>query len=203
MHINQQKLLDLAKSVPLKNLTLRQIGEQVGILNPQNVKFHLQKLIDKGFLTADLQLTSGMTASLISIPIYGSANCGPATFIAQENIQGYLKISPNIISSNKNLFSLKAVGNSMNDAKIEGRFPIRDGDYVIVDSSKRPDNNEYAVIIHEGLTNIKKIRINNEAETVSLISESTEIFPPIVLTSNDFANGLVNIVGKVVKVIPS
>ncbi|NTU46335.1 hypothetical protein HGA88_01795 [Candidatus Roizmanbacteria bacterium] len=204
MHINQQKLLNLAKSVSLKNMTLRQIGDQVGILNPQNVKFHLQKLVDRGFLTSDYQLSSSVPTNLVAVPIYGSANCGPATFIAQDNIQGYLKVSPSIVSSGRNLFSLKAVGNSMNEAKVEGKYQIREGDYIIADSSKRPNNSEYGVIVNEGLVNIKKIKINENTDpkTVALISESTENFPPIILTVEDFENGLVDIVGKVVKVIP-
>lgn len=201
MHINQQKILDLAKSTPIANWTLRQIGEKVDITNPQTVKFHLQKLIDKGFLSTDYKPITSVESSLVAIPIYGSANCGPASFIAEDNIQGYIKVSPGIVNSIQNPMALKAIGNSMNMAKINGQFSIQDGDYVIIDRSRIPNNNDYAVVVYEGLANIKRMRINNEEGTVALVSESTEEYPPILLTITDFDNGLVNIAGTVERVV--
>lgn len=49
-HPIQVKLLELAGKEDLNKLTLREIGERVGLLHPQSVKHHLQQLEKKGLL---------------------------------------------------------------------------------------------------------------------------------------------------------
>ena len=51
MHPTQQKILQLAEKQDISNLTLRAMGELVGIKNsPQIIKHHLQQLKIKGLL---------------------------------------------------------------------------------------------------------------------------------------------------------
>jgi repressor LexA len=135
----------------------------------------------------------------MSIPILGAANCGPATIFAQDNIQGYLKISNKIIKPTAGLFALKAQGSSMNKATIDG-LNIEEGDYVIVDSERRtPRNRDYVICVTGGLANIKRFIKDEQNQQIILMSESTEDFPPIVLHPDDVEFLVSGIVIKVVK----
>lgn len=204
MHIIQEKLLKLITEKNIGNLKLREIGELVDTPHPQLIKHHLNQLEQKGFIAINRikkiinRVDQGVGSSFKSIPILGSADCGPASFYADQNIEGYLKVSNNVIKSEKKLFAIKAVGLSMNKADINGRS-IDDGDYVIVDGEDREiSNKDYVVSIIDEVCNIKKIYIDKGSNQVSLISESTKEFPPIVINLNE-SNYFVN--GKVIQVI--
>src|SRR6185369_6553909 len=114
----QEKLLRLSKTVSLAKLTLREMAKRIDLPNesPQKIKHHLLQLQKKGFLSIDrgkgiMNRTSlepdwakGLlkTASrLFSIPIIGTANCGPATLFAEQNYQGFLRISSKLIGRSK------------------------------------------------------------------------------------------------------
>src|SRR5687768_9815285 len=155
MHPIQQKLLVLAKTMNLAEITLRDMAKRIRLPeeSPQKIKHHLQQLQRKGLLTIDRHagtmkraankptMTKGVLASdsaLFSVPIVGSANCGPATIFAEENFEGILRVSSKLVgrATPRGLYALKADGASMNRAVIGGRT-IDDGDYVIVDSNQR------------------------------------------------------------------
>lgn len=44
---------------------------------------------------------NGSNSNIISIPIIGAANCGDARIYADNNIDGYLKVSKKILKKNK------------------------------------------------------------------------------------------------------
>lgn len=205
MHIIQEKLLKIVDEKNIGNLTLRQIGELIGESLPQKIKHHLSQLERKGFILIDKKnkkisrignktKTSGL---FISIPIVGSANCGPATIYTDQNIEGYLKISKRFVSNKKNLFAIKAEGNSMNKANIAGKN-IKPGDYVIVDSENvSPHDGDYVVSIIDSMANIKKYRLDRKNSRIALLPESTQEYAPIFIHEND--NFMIN--GKVIDVI--
>src|SRR3989344_6324489 len=64
----------------------------------------------------------------INVPVVGSANCGPATILANENIEGYLKVSRDQLKDKDGVFALRASGNSLNKANIHGKN-IENGDF--------------------------------------------------------------------------
>jgi SOS-response transcriptional repressor LexA len=211
MHESQQRILDLAANNNLATMSLRDIGEKTGIgTNPQLVRHHLHQLVKNGFLTIDKasrQMTLASTqknnrANLIAIPIMGQANCGPATSYANDQIEGYIQVSPSLIKKSvKKPYALKAVGESMTDAKIPTfgaqLAGIDDGDYVIVDGEARiATNNEYVVAVIDGLANIKKLK--QDEYGVRLVSESRQPYPPITIDPNEQEN-FVN--GKVLAVV--
>lgn len=197
LHINQSRILELAKKVNLSNLTLQQIAIRSGIGKASNqlISFHIEKLKKKGFLNPDGRVAE-KNSGLIAIPYYGMANAGPATFLAEDNIQGYIKVSKSLfVGQRTNIFSIKTSGNSMNKEKIDGRV-INDGDYLIAEKIYFPKNGDVVVTVAEGLVNIKKYKkIDNN--TIALISNSTEDYPPIFLTPEDNPY----IVGKIIKVL--
>ncbi|MFA5831375.1 MAG: S24 family peptidase [Candidatus Paceibacterota bacterium] len=213
MHPIQQKILALSKSQNLAGLSLRKIGELIGEPNsPQKIKHHIDKLKEKGLLNVSddgkkLQpekIGLDKNTNLISLPILGSANCGDARTYADGDIEGYLKISLKILGEKfknrlNNLFVLRASGNSMNRANVNGKT-IDDGDFVIAEkTSAPPQNGEYIVSIIEGLANIKKFLFDAKNKHIILASESSMNFPPLYIHELDYADYFVG--GKVVDVI--
>ncbi|GBR75713.1 SOS-response transcriptional repressors LexA [Candidatus Termititenax persephonae] len=210
MDPKQKKLLDLADGVDLGKLTLREISTRIGLIpeKPQLIKHHIEQLIKNGFLERDL-LSSTIRKKkqrnndFIVLPVLGSANCGIATLFAEENITGYVQVSPSTLpNAKKGLFIVKAKGDSMNRARVGAeRLSIEDGDYVIVDSTKyAPKNKEYILSVINGLANIKKYIDDREKHCqIVLESESTKNYPPIFIHQGD--SDIYKVCGIIVKVI--
>src|SRR5258708_1055236 len=118
MHPIQEKILKLVDSKNLGQMTLREIGDLVGERSPQKIKHHLSMLERRGLVKINkykgviekAHSGAAKNSSLVSVPIVGAANCGPATIFAEENIQGYLKISSALLTKKKDVFALKANG---------------------------------------------------------------------------------------------
>ncbi len=205
----QKRILNLfsnTDSIPLK---LRAIGREIGVGHPQTVVYHLEQLEKQGFISIDKKnkkinrvplKSSGSDVSMfVTIPVRGAANCGRACAFASDHIEGFLKISRGILGKivPKNTFALRAEGNSMNEADIDGRS-IENGDFVLVDSTaKDPNDRDYVVSIIDDCANIKKFR--HENHQVMLYSESSQDFPPIFIHEDDKDSYW--IAGKVVKVL--
>jgi len=205
MHPIQEKLLRAISEKNIGQMTLREIGKLVGQELPQKIKHHLSQLETKGLITVDkkkgkisrVSNQSRQTDFLISIPIVGSADCGPATFYADQNIEGYLKISKRLVSGKRKLYALKAKGNSMDKSNINGKY-IEPGDFVIIDSEKiSPVDGDYIVSIIDGMANIKKYLVDKKNDRIALISESSQPQMPIFIHEDDDFR----INGKVIDVI--
>ena len=205
-HPIQQQLLELSKRLPLEKMGLRQIGKLIGVDHPQQVKYHLGKI----GLIREKDQTPGRKKSLappvdpkvVSLPIYGLANCGEATFFADNQIQGLLPVSKRLLPKGadfESLFAVKAVGSSMDLANIDGKN-IEDGDYVIIDGKdKIAKSGDYVLSIIGGLANIKKYTEDNQNNQVVLQSESKKYYPPIHIHQEDLDGYLIN--GKVIEVM--
>lgn len=207
IHPIQQQLLELSQRYDLKNMGLRQIGKLIGVEHPQKVKFHLQKIgiLEDGKKTKPLikkPVFKDRLNKIISVPILGAANCGSATMVAENRIEGILPVSKRLLPSNINeseIFAIRAVGSSMNKSNINGKS-IDDGDYAIIDSGdKEAKNGDYVLSIIGGLANIKKFTEDKKNEQIVLQSESDKFFPPIHIHTEDLDEYLVN--GKVIEVI--
>ncbi|MFZ2969689.1 MAG: hypothetical protein WA063_00925 [Minisyncoccia bacterium] len=106
MHYIQQKILGLADNLNLKRDGPRQIGRLLGEPHPFKISYHLKKLEENGFIRIDkktgvIKRTKGeepSKGSFLTIPVLGSANCGEANIFAEENLEGYIKVSKKIIS---------------------------------------------------------------------------------------------------------
>ncbi len=205
MHQIQQKILNFADKINLKRDGLRQIGRLVGEPHPFKISYHLKKLVEKGFIKIDkktgvIKRTKNeepQKGLFLAIPVLGSANCGDASIFAEENLEGYIKVSKNIIKDSDGLLAIKATGNSMNKANIDGQS-IENGDYVIVDSKKQPQPNDYVLAIIDNCANIKKLFSDSKNKIISLISQSTENHPTIFIHETDkfLINGVVKYVIK-------
>ena len=211
LHEIQQKLLALAASKNLGNLSLRDIGALIGEQSPQKVKHHLQQLERRGLVKINkikgvVEKTqpgwaTGLleSARLLQIPIVGGTNAGPATLVAESNIEGYLKVSSTLLRRRtaETFFALRVDGSSMNKAVVEGKR-IEDGDYVIVDASYRtPKDGDIILSVIDGYANVKRFYRDPENDQIVLVSESTKKIPPISISMRD----TYRVEGKVVQVI--
>src|SRR3989338_3962391 len=213
----QKKILDFVKKYTSKHEfapSLKEIGKHIGAHSPATVHQHLAALVEKGFLereknqkrsmtiqpTESIESPYGNTVGLdsISLPIVGSANCGPADIFAEENIEGYLKISKSLLNRRDGLFVIRASGDSMNNADFFGKT-IDDGDFIIIDSLARDaQHGDYVLSIIDGCANLKKFIIDrNDQKMLVSESKSQKHYKPIFLhDSDDF---MIN--GKIISVI--
>lgn len=202
MHPIQERLLGLTAQQNLGRMSYREIGKLIGEFHPQKVKYHLEQLEKRGLIRSNVDGTAinktSTDKSIFSIPILGSADCGPATIFADENIEGYLRVSTKLVRPKEGLYALKALGSSMNLADIKGKS-IEDGDYAIVDSKiNAPQNNDYVVSVIGGVCNIKKFLMDKIHKQIVLISESSQNYPPIYIHPEETE---FFVCGKVVDVI--
>src|SRR4051812_48212962 len=116
MHKIQQQILELSSHKNLGELSLRDIGKAIGENNaPQKIKHHLLQLEKNGLIRINrldkeiARTKPGIVprSKLVSLPIYGSADCGVATIYAENNIQGYLTISGKLLTRKKDVFAIK------------------------------------------------------------------------------------------------
>lgn len=216
MHTIQQKLLELSKKENLAKFSLREMAKGIGMPkeSPQKIKHHILQLQKKGFITMDkvkgtMERTIGepgwargllkKTSRLFSIPIIGTANCGSATIFAEQNFQGFLRVSSKLIGRQKpvGLFAIKTDGSSMNRAEIGGK-KIEDGDFVIVDSEDTSaENGNIVLAIIDNKATIKRFVDDRKNGQVVLKSDSSFDYEPIHLHPED--EFLIN--GKIVGII--
>lgn len=204
MHPLQVKILQLFGDGRRIELKLREIARQIGERHPQKIKYHLQQLEKHGLVSIDednqeVIRTANVTggSAFANLPIMGAANCGTATALADNQVEGFLKVSKGLLPSldTGSLFALRARGDSMNAADIGGKN-IEDGDYVIVQKTAEPPRNQEVVVsIIDGCANIK--RFFRQEEMIALLPQSKKDYPPIFIREDD----PYVVVGKVVKVI--
>jgi len=200
MHEKQQLLLKLIKEDKnFGSYSLRTIAEKMNEVNkPQIAKYHLQKLAEAGMINLNLKegvikpVEKGYIKSTIntffSLPIVGTANCGPATIFADQNVQQYLKVSSSMLPfTKKSLYGLVADGNSMNQAKIgKDKQNIESGDFVLVDSSVTDyKDKDIVVAIIDGMATIKQYEKDEKNKRITLRALSSENHLPIFIREGD------------------
>lgn len=209
----QKEVLDYVRSFMEKkgiSPSLEEIREHFKFVSISTSHYHLAKLKKEGYLEResrarsirlqpfDFNMSLGgniMSIEFISIPLLGSANCGPAELLAEENVEAYIRVDKKSLPRKSGIFALRASGNSMNRAKIHGKN-IETGDIVLIDSEDRvAQNGDYVLSIIDGKANLKRFKV--EKGQVMLVSESTEDFKPILIMPGD--DWLIN--GKIISVI--
>lgn len=200
-----EKIQHLSRMVDISKLGYRELGRRIAepgaeAIHPQIVKNAVQKLRDEGLISMPATTVSANTR-LISIPILGIANAGPATHLAGSIERGNLKVSASLLPSSnyQDFYALEVDGESMNRAVVRGSV-IENGAYVIVDGSKKtPREGDVVTVVYEGLANIKKVHFDFENELIILRSESNQDFQPIVINPNDNWEGLIG--GTIIHVV--
>ena len=126
--------------------SVREICLAVNLKSTSTVQYHLNKLIDLGYINKannkSRSIRSKVTKDKKVIPILGEISAGQP-LLAEENFIGEVTY----IKENKNnsLFALKVNGDSMVDA---GLF---DNDLVIIDKDTQPQNGDIGAFLINGI----------------------------------------------------
>ncbi len=195
MHIIQEKLIQLSQENDIPSMKLADLSRLLGVSSLQQVKHHRDQLVKKGLLSAPSQSKDTKvlkdyfkSSDLISIPVLGAANAGPASIFADGKVKGYLHVSSRLLPTNYasgQLFALKVVGNSMNQSQIKGQSADND-DYIVADARTfEPKTGDYVISLIDGMANIKKFVDDSINGQVALVSESTQDYPPIIIHEDD------------------
>lgn len=211
----QKQVLDFVRSYMKKNEiapSLEEVRKEMNFVSVSTAHYHVTKLEEDGYISREgnkaraiaLQPFDfvGMSVSgnvmgieYISIPLVGSANCGPATLLADENIEGYVSVQRQLLPRKSGIFAVRAVGKSLNCANINGKS-VEEGDIVLIDGEDRnPRHGDYVLSIIDGAANLKRYQVKDGQ--VMLVSESTEKFKPILIMQGD--DWVVN--GKILSVL--
>jgi SOS-response transcriptional repressor LexA len=213
MHNKQKQLLALIDSDPnVGSYSLRTIADKIGVPDkPQIVKYHLLQLEKAGMIQMNLEqgvikpvkrgLVKSTVNTVFSLPVVGSANCGPATIFAEQNIQQYLKVSSSMLPYNKKISTLLSqTVTSMNLAKVDDKNTIESGDFVLVDSGyKNYKNGDIVVAVIDGMATIKRYKDDKANQRIVLEADSTDKYLPIFIHEGDDFQ----LSGKVVGIIKS
>ena len=158
---------------------------------PRSIGIYVDKTIKTPFLKK-----VGMDS--VRVPVLGAANAGVATLFAEENVEGYLKVSRSSLNRRDGVFALRVEGDSMNRAKVDGKN-LEEGDFVLIDPEyKTPRNGDYVLSILDGCANLKKFQRDTKTGDIILVSESgNTIHKPIYVSSED--DFMVN--GKIITVL--
>jgi SOS-response transcriptional repressor LexA len=207
MDTPQDKLLALASTTQINSLTFSEIASRIGVKHRSQAQYYIEKLVGEGQLirkkTGEIvPAPSEHKPSLITLPVFGSANCGPATMYATGEISEVIHVSPSLLKRRlrQNAFAVKAKGDSMTAANISGKT-LEDGDYAVVEpvTWQNTLDGDYVLSIIDGLGNIKKVAIDSENQRVVLSSESREFREDIIVDAQDIE--LYSIAGRVVDVV--
>lgn len=195
--------------------SLQEIADKFDFLgHASSAQYHVKRLQAEGYLDRksnkarsigifpDKSVRSPFLAQekldSISVPVVGAANAGLPSLLAEEHIDAYLKVSRSQLKKQQGVFALRVQGDSMNQAKIEGKN-IEEGDFVLIDSEYRsPRSGDYVLSIIDGCANLKRFHIDQPTKSVMLVSESSNPkHKPIYISSED--DFMIN--GKIINVI--
>ncbi len=166
--------------------SIRQVMEAMEYKSPQSISRIFDELLKKGVLSRTVDgkylfnqgvVTSPTNPGTVDVPLVGTASCGAPVF-AEENIEGYFKISEKMAPPSQKHFLLRAQGDSMN------KKSIYDGDMVLVRKQNNAQNGETVVALIDDEATIKEFQ--QQGDMVVLRPHSTNpIHQPIIL-SEDF-----------------
>ena len=145
--------------------SMRVIAKAAGLSSPASVKYQLEILQEKGFITAHPTrggvlevLMPGEKSELEveatkQVPLVGRiAAGGPIT--AEQEVEETFPLPESLVGSG-DLFMLRVVGESMIDAA------ICDGDYVVIRSQKDCNNGEIVAAMIDGEATVKTFSRKN------------------------------------------
>lgn len=204
------KLVAFAGQKDIDSIALSELAKQLGLKHRSQAKHYKEKAEKDGLLVRNslgrlLPAPTSTNPSLITLPVMGEANCGPASLIASDQITGTISFSPSTLKHklSNGAFAVKAVGNSMNQANINGKA-LEDGDVAIINPSTwgNAADGDYILSVIDGVANIKKLKLDTQNRRVILKSESTDdFFEDIILSAEDLYMYIIS--GNVVDVVKS
>jgi len=173
--------------------TLREIGAHMRIRSTNGVSDHLKALERKGWIAReDLKSRAlrpvDLDGHLVEVPLVGRVAAG-VPLLAEENIEGTVKIDRLLIGQGREIFALRVQGNSM----IEDG--IHDGDFIFVRKQLTAHRGDTVVVMIDGEATVK--RYYPEGDHIRF-QPANSAMTPIIVKRKDFRS--VNILGVVVGV---
>ena len=171
--------------------SVRELMVELEYKSPRSVAELIDSLVLKKFLKkkedgsiimikdADLR----DRASTVDIPILGNVACGLPIF-AEQNIEGYVPVSSEIVKKPNKYFILKAKGDSMDLAG------INDGDFVLIKQQQAANDGDLVVALIDDEATIKKIRFQKDTIILWPCSSNSK-HQPILVTKDFIIQGVV------------
>jgi len=168
--------------------TLEEIRAAFNYSGISSVQRHVDALKKKGFLSNERYQARTLEVSLsqqtVNIPLVGNIPCG-VPFLAVENIDAYIPYSKSLLSGQvDDYFFLRAVGDSMNNARVLGKT-IDSGDFVLIKKQSAADFGSRVVALIGDEATIKKIVQGDGC--VRLEPESTNSENKPIILFDDFS----------------
>ncbi len=136
---------------------------------------YLKEMDEKGIISFsrghyETPKTEMISDDINMAPVCGSIKCGDPQ-LEEAEIFEYVRLPASIFGS-KEMYILKAKGDSMNDAGIE------QGDYVVVENRQFPDKNDIVVAMdEEGANTLKRYKGVNKNGQARLAYENEKEYP--------------------------
>jgi repressor LexA len=178
--------------------TIDEIRQFIGVSSIRTAAQYLEALERKSLIRRDRNAKrnirivdqDALEEQLVSVPVFASVGCGSPSVLTERIFDEFVQVSNALIKKvdKKDLFVIRAVGNSMRDAG------VNDGDFVLVEKTKSVQNGDYVVTIIEDTAVLKKLTITKNA--IILDPVTTDKSYPRIIMSRDF-----DIFGKMIDVI--
>lgn len=165
LHPTQERLLKVMAQFEGRPLSLRKLGERIGIASANTIAHHLKQLVAKGYLIPEddggFQVVKEPIRDVIYLPLYGNAACGRHEFYAEDNIEDRIPMPARTMRVGQDYFLVRAKGDSMEPK-------IHDRDLLLVQPNEDPDNGQVVVAaLGDGIYAKKFVRQNNRILLVS------------------------------------
>ena len=181
--------------------TIAEIQREFGYTSSRSVTQYLESLTRKDLIRREryksrgIKLVSGdEERDIVQLPVFASAGCGSPSVIAQRTFDEFISVAAGFIKGKKqeDIYVIKAVGDSMNEAGIQ------DGDYILVERIQEEDigigTNVVAII--DDCAVVKKYVRSGDLIILKPVS-SDPSHQPIILDSDS----IYKIFGKVLRTI--
>lgn len=137
--------------------SLRQVADAIGVSSPSTAHFHLERLVQKGFIErgpgSDIRLLEIAPPALsnTAVPLVGVIAAGvPVEAIEQ---QSFVDVPSHLVSGKGEVFCLEVSGESMIDAH------ICNGDIVVIKKQSHADDGQIiAALLPDGSATLKTFR---------------------------------------------
>jgi len=179
--------------------TLEEIRKALNYSGISSVQRHVDALKKKGYLFNERYQARTLEVSLpeqmVNIPLVGNVPCG-VPFLAVENIEAYIPYSKSLLHNQPDdYFFLRAVGDSMNNAKISGKS-IDSGDYVLVKKQPAADFGSRVVALIGDEATIKKMVKGDGCIRLEPESTNSENKPIILFDDLSVQGVVVDVIKK-------
>ncbi len=179
---------------------LREIKDDLKFSSLNSIVFLLRGLEAKGYIKRikgaerGIILVESNNNDIVNVPLVGSVACG-LPLLAEENVEGYISVETKLLKGNYgDYFFLRAVGDSMNDADVNGKT-IENGDFILIKSQNTANQNEKIVALIDDEATIKILK--KDKDFVALVPQSKNPEnKPIILHSDFTIQGVVKAVYK-------